>query len=118
MTSTWLPVPSTCSISVLQTPSVRVIPTRYSNAREGKRKEQDRLECSEDPFPGHDRARREERAMTDEREHDEPLFGVEAVAARLGVQPTTVHRWCREGRLACLKPGKSWRVRASSLETF
>jgi excisionase family DNA binding protein len=56
--------------------------------------------------------------MTDEREHDEPLFGVEAVAARLGVQPTTVHRWCREGRLACLKPGKSWRVRASSLETF
>ena len=51
---------------------------------------------------------------TDEQE----LLGIEEVAERLGVQPTTVHRWCREGRLQCLKPGKSWRIRRSSLETF
>src|SRR3954447_7248533 len=56
--------------------------------------------------------------MTEERERSETLLGIEEVAERLGVQPTTVHRWCREGRLTCLKPGKSWRIRASSLETF
>jgi excisionase family DNA binding protein len=56
--------------------------------------------------------------MTDERERNETLLGIEEVAERLGVQPTTVHRWCRERRLVCLKPGKSWRIRASSLEAF
>ena len=56
--------------------------------------------------------------MEDGRERNETLLGAEEVAARLGVQPTTVHRWCREGQLVCLKPGKSWRIRASSLATF
>src|SRR3954452_23179206 len=56
--------------------------------------------------------------MTEERERNESLLGIEEVAERLGVQPTTVHRWCREGRMTCLKPGKSWRIRASSLEAF
>jgi excisionase family DNA binding protein len=56
--------------------------------------------------------------MRDAQDANEPLLSVEAVAARLGVQPTTVHRWCRDGRLACLKPGKSWRIRASSLDAF
>jgi excisionase family DNA binding protein len=56
--------------------------------------------------------------MQDAQDAQEPLLSVEAVAARLGVQPTTVHRWCRDGRLACLKPGKSWRIRASSLASF
>ena len=56
--------------------------------------------------------------MIDARDPAEPLLSVEAVAARLGVQPTTVHRWCREGQLGCLKPGKSWRIRASSLAAF
>lgn len=49
---------------------------------------------------------------------DDTLLSVEMVAERLGVQPTTVYRWCREGRLACLKPGKSWRVPTASLEVF
>src|SRR3712207_7921571 len=49
---------------------------------------------------------------------DETLLTVEDVAERLGVQPTTVYRWCREGQLTCLKPGKSWRIRRSSLEAF
>src|SRR4051794_36863914 len=56
--------------------------------------------------------------MTDEVERNETLLGIDEVAERLGGQPTTVHRWCREGRLTCLKPGKSWRIRASSLEAF
>ncbi len=55
--------------------------------------------------------------MSEPSHHDE-LLGVEEVALRLGVQPTTVHRWCREGQLSCLKPGKSWRIRQSSLEAF
>jgi excisionase family DNA binding protein len=56
--------------------------------------------------------------MSENSQRDQELLGVEDVAARLGVQPTTVHRWCREGRLQCLKPGKAWRIRASSLEAF
>ena len=36
----------------------------------------------------------------------------------LGVGPVTVYRWCRQGRLPCLKPGKSWRIRRSALEAF
>lgn len=56
--------------------------------------------------------------MSDATHHDELLLGVDEVAERLGVQPTTVHRWCRNGQLSCLKPGKSWRIRRSSLEDF
>ena len=46
------------------------------------------------------------------------LLGAAEVAAALGVEPVTVYRWCRQGRLACLKPGKSWRIRRGALETF
>ena len=35
------------------------------------------------------------------------LLSVEVVAQTLGVEPITVYRWCRQGRLPCLKPGKS-----------
>ncbi len=48
----------------------------------------------------------------------EELFGVEEVAEYLGVGQVTVYRWCREGRLPCLKLGHSWRVRRSALEAF
>jgi predicted site-specific integrase-resolvase len=30
----------------------------------------------------------------------------------------TIYRWCREGRLSCLKIGKSWRIRREALEDF
>lgn len=30
----------------------------------------------------------------------------------------TVYRWCREGRLPCLKVGRSWRIRREALEDF
>jgi len=46
------------------------------------------------------------------------LLSVEQVAGVLGVEPVTVYRWCRQGRLTCLKPGKSWRIRRSALEAF
>jgi excisionase family DNA binding protein len=48
----------------------------------------------------------------------EDLLSVEEVASVLGVEPVTVYRWCRQGRLVCLKPGKSWRIRRTALEAF
>ena len=49
---------------------------------------------------------------------DDALLDVEAVARRLDVGPITVYRWCRKGRLRCLKPGKSWRIRRADLDAF
>ncbi len=46
------------------------------------------------------------------------LLGVAEVADYLGVGTVTVYRWCREGRLPCLKVGKSWRIRGEALEDF
>lgn len=46
------------------------------------------------------------------------LLTVEEVSERLGVGRVTVYRWCREGRLPCLKVGRSWRVRHEALEDF
>src|SRR4051794_2653837 len=51
-------------------------------------------------------------------EFDDALLDVEAVASRLDVGPVTIHRWCRDGRLRCLKPGKSWRIRRADLDAF
>ena len=48
----------------------------------------------------------------------EELLGVAEVANYLGVGTVTVYRWCREGRLPCLKVGKSWRIRQEALEDF
>lgn len=46
------------------------------------------------------------------------LLTVEDVAERLGVGRVTIYRWCREGRLPCLKVGRGWRVRPEALEDF
>ena len=46
------------------------------------------------------------------------LLSAEEVAGYLGVGQVTVYRWCREGRLPCLKIGKSWRIRRAALEDF
>ena len=46
------------------------------------------------------------------------LLKAEDVAELVGVKETTVWRWCREGRLPCLKVGKNWRVRREALEDF
>lgn len=46
------------------------------------------------------------------------LLSVGDVAGYLEVGRVTVYRWCREGRLPCLKVGKSWRIRRAALESF
>lgn len=45
-------------------------------------------------------------------------MSVGEVARYLGVGKVTVYRWCREGRLPCLKVGRSWRIRREALEDF
>src|SRR5215210_6253102 len=46
------------------------------------------------------------------------LLDVADVAQYLGVEQTTVQRWCREGNLPCMKIGKEWRIRHQALERF
>jgi excisionase family DNA binding protein len=46
------------------------------------------------------------------------LLDVGEVAGYLGVNQVTVYRWCREGRLPCIKMGKAWRIRSSALDDF
>ena len=46
------------------------------------------------------------------------LLGAEDVAGMLGLKETTVYKWCKEGRLPCLKVGRYWRVRREALEDF
>src|SRR3954447_19963198 len=52
------------------------------------------------------------------RESRSELLGAEDVAGLVGVKETTVYRWCKEGKLPCLKVGKHWRVRREALENF
>src|SRR5215204_4120982 len=46
------------------------------------------------------------------------LLAAANVASMIGVKETTVYRWCKEGKLPCLKVGKHWRVRREALENF
>jgi excisionase family DNA binding protein len=46
------------------------------------------------------------------------LLGAEDVAELVGVKETTVYKWCKEGKLPCLKVGRRWRVRRDALEDF
>jgi excisionase family DNA binding protein len=52
------------------------------------------------------------------RESRSELLGAGDVAGLIGVKETTVWRWCRQGRLPCLKVGKHWRIRREVLEDF
>lgn len=52
------------------------------------------------------------------RADEKDVLSAEEVAEYLGVNPVTVYRWCREGRLPCLKIGKFWRIRRGALEDF
>ena len=49
---------------------------------------------------------------------DTELLGAADVAGLIGVKETTVYRWCKEGKLPCLKVGKHWRIRREALEDF
>src|SRR4028119_756641 len=46
------------------------------------------------------------------------LLSAEEVARYFGVGQITVYRWCKEGRLRCIKLGKHWRIRREALEDF
>ena len=52
------------------------------------------------------------------REPENGLLGAEEVGRLVGVKETTVYRWCKDGKLPCLKVGKSWRIRREALEEF
>ena len=49
---------------------------------------------------------------------DKELLAAAEVASMIGVKETTVYRWCKEGKLPCLKIGKHWRIRREALEDF
>jgi excisionase family DNA binding protein len=53
-----------------------------------------------------------------ERESRSELLGAEDVAGMVGVKEITVYKWCKEGKLPCLKVGKHWRIRREALEDF
>src|ERR671916_2940333 len=46
------------------------------------------------------------------------LLAATDVASMIGVKETTVYRWCKEGKLPCLKVGKHWRIRRGVFEDF
>src|SRR5215210_2612934 len=46
------------------------------------------------------------------------LLAATDVAELVGVKETTVYKWCKEGKLPCLKVGKHWRIRREALEDF
>src|SRR5918997_721780 len=46
------------------------------------------------------------------------LLAATDVAEMIGIKETTVYRWCKEGKLPCLKVGKHWRIRRGVLEDF
>ncbi|HKH36715.1 MAG TPA: helix-turn-helix domain-containing protein, partial [Rubrobacter sp.] len=46
------------------------------------------------------------------------LLAATDVAGMIGVKETTVYRWCKEGKLPCLKVGKHWHIRREALEEF
>ncbi len=46
------------------------------------------------------------------------LLAAADVAGMLGVKQTTVYKWCKAGKLPCLKVGKYWRVRPGALDDF
>jgi excisionase family DNA binding protein len=47
---------------------------------------------------------------------DQELLAATDVAELVGVKETTVYKWCKEGKLPCLKVGKHWRIRREALE--
>ena len=49
---------------------------------------------------------------------EKELLAAADVAELIGVKETTVYRWCKEGKLPCLKIGKHWRIRRGVLEDF
>jgi excisionase family DNA binding protein len=47
---------------------------------------------------------------------EKELLAATDVAGMIGIKETTVYKWCKEGKLPCLKVGKHWRIRREALE--
>ncbi len=58
------------------------------------------------------------RGMAETPYEQKDLLSAEDVARYFGVGQITVYRWCKEGRLRCIKLGKHWRIRREALEDF
>jgi excisionase family DNA binding protein len=56
--------------------------------------------------------------LVDQSPLSEELLSADQVAQYLELEPVTIYRWCREGRLPCMKLGKVWRIRRGALEAF
>jgi excisionase family DNA binding protein len=52
------------------------------------------------------------------RARETELLAATEVAEMVGIKETTVYKWCKEGKLPCLKVGKHWRIRREALEDF
>src|SRR5688572_21442505 len=52
------------------------------------------------------------------RAREKELLAATEVAELVGIKETTVYKWCKEGKLPCLKVGKHWRIRREALEDF
>jgi excisionase family DNA binding protein len=52
------------------------------------------------------------------REPEDGLLGAEEVGRLIGVKETTVYKWCKQGKLPCLKVGRYRRIRREALEDF
>ena len=52
------------------------------------------------------------------RAREKELLAATEVARLVGIKETTVYKWCKEGKLPCLKVGKHWRIRREALEDF
>ena len=48
----------------------------------------------------------------------EELLSADEVAGYLELEPVTIYRWCRNGRLPCMKLGGVWRIRRGALDAF
>src|ERR687889_396281 len=49
---------------------------------------------------------------------EKELLAAADVAELIGVEESTVYRWCSEGKLPCLKIDYHWRIRRGVLEDF
>jgi excisionase family DNA binding protein len=49
---------------------------------------------------------------------EKELLAAADVAELIGVEESTVYRWCSEGKLPCLKTGENWLIRRGVLEDF
>jgi excisionase family DNA binding protein len=56
--------------------------------------------------------------MTSGFPNEKELLDTQEVAEYLGIEHTTVQRWCRSGYLRGLKIGKGWRIHREALENL